>query len=573
MEPGSHIVFAPFRLDLRNERLWLDERAIALTPKAFAVLKCLVERHSQLVTKEELLNVVWPKTYVTDAAVKVCIGELRKALGDDAKRPRFIETAHRRGYRFIGPITEERGEKRKVMPSYTTSATASGRFSVPLRLRLSPPTGLVGREANITRLRGWLERALEGERQAVFITGEAGIGKTALVESFLFDAARDSQVWIAQGQCLEQYGAGEAYLPVLEAVSRLCQEPGRERLVELLRRHAPTWLQQMPWLASDADREAPPSVTRERMLREMAEALESLTCETPLVLALEDLHWSDYSTLDLISYLARRRERARLLVVGTYRPVEALLSEHPIENIKQELQVHNQCAELPLEYLTKDAVREYLAARFPQLPAELAQLIHSRTGGNPLFMVNAVDYLLAEGAMVERDGRWEMKVAVEKIEVGVPESIKQMIEKQIDRLGRARQRMLEAAAVAGAEFSSAAVAAALGEDAAQIEEQCEELQRRRQFIQPLGVVEAPDGTEAVRYGFIHALYQNALYDRIAPARRSQLHLKIGERGESVYGERAAEIAAELAMHFEQGRDFERAVNYLRQAAENANRRF
>ncbi|HEX2491944.1 MAG TPA: winged helix-turn-helix domain-containing protein, partial [Blastocatellia bacterium] len=231
MEPGSHILFAPFRLDLRNQCLWRDDRVITLTPKAYAVLMCLVNHHSQLVTKEELLNTVWPETYVTDAALKVCIGELRKALGDDARQPRFIETSHRRGYRFIGPITDERNEKGQSAPSATISSTTSGRFFAPLRLRLSPPTGLVGRENSLARLHGCLERALKGERQVVFITGEAGIGKTALVESFLLSAARDPQVWIAQGQCLEQYGVGEAYLPALEAVSRLCQEPGRERLL------------------------------------------------------------------------------------------------------------------------------------------------------------------------------------------------------------------------------------------------------------------------------------------------------------------------------------------------------
>src|SRR5262245_46771427 len=380
MEPGSHILFAPFRLDLRNQCLWRDGRVITLTPKAYAVLMCLVERHSQLVTKEELLNAVWPETYVTDAALKVCIGELRKALGDDARQPRFIETAHRRGYRFIGPITKARDEERQSAPPITTSATTSGRFSVPLRLRISPPRDLVGREANLAQLSGWLERAMEGERQVVFITGEAGIGKTTLVESFLLSAARDPQVWIAHGQCLEQYGVGEAYLPVLEAVSRLCQEPGRERLIELLRRRAPTWLRQMPWLVSAADQEAfereSAGATRERMLREMAETIEALTVKTPLVMALEDLHWSDYSTLDLISYLARRREPARLLLIGAYRQADVISSGHPLKGVQQELKMSRRCAELALEFLSEAAVGEYLAARFPdgRLPAKLARL-------------------------------------------------------------------------------------------------------------------------------------------------------------------------------------------------------
>jgi predicted ATPase len=198
--------------------------------------------------------------------------------------------------------------------------------------------GLVGRDAELDRLRASLERALDGRRQVVFVTGEAGIGKTALVEGFLLRAAADPQVWVARGQCLEQFGSGEAYMPALEAVSRLCQEPGRERFIDLLRRHAPTWLLQTPWLLSASELEAlrrSAHGTRERMLREIVEAIEALTADTPLALAFEDLHWSDYSTLDLISYLARRRERARLLVIGVYRSMEAILQEHPLISVKQ----------------------------------------------------------------------------------------------------------------------------------------------------------------------------------------------------------------------------------------------
>jgi DNA-binding winged helix-turn-helix (wHTH) protein/predicted ATPase len=567
------ILFPPFRLDPINQYLLRDQEVIPLRPKTFAVLQYLAERPNRLVKKEELIEAVWPETYVTDTLLKGCVTEIRKALGDDPAVPRFIETAHRLGYRFIAPITlipEDGGAGHQIK--------SSGRFVVPLRLRLPPASGLVGRETGFAQLERQLERAMEGERQVVFITGEVGIGKTAMVDSFLQRVARLPEIWLAQGQCLEQYGAGEAYLPVLEAVSRLCQEPGRERLLELLRRRAPSWLRQMPWLASvdeveEFKRDAT-GATRERMLREMAETIEALTDKTPLVLALEDLHWSDYSTLDLISYLARRSERARLLLIGTYRPVEVILQEHPLKGVKQELRAKRLCEELSLERLSEESVGEYLSSRFQRspLPIELAKLIHQRTEGNPLFMVSAVDYLQAEGLIVESAGRWRMQVELAETEVGVPESIRQMIEKQIDRLSRDQRRALEAASVAGTEFSSAAVAAGLEEDLIRTEEMCEELARRHQFLEAAGVGELPDGNVTSRYRFIHSLYQNVLYDRTATAHRARLHRRIAERGEAVFGERAGEIAAELAMHFEQGRDYWRAVKYLRQAAENDIRR-
>ena len=175
----------------------------------------------------------------------------------------------------------------------------------------------------------------------------------------------------------------------------------------MLRAHAPMWLLQMPSLVSASDRELlsreVSGATRERMLREMGEALEALTADLPLVLILEDLHWSDYSTLDLISYLARQRQAAQLMLIGTYRTVDLIVSGHPLKAVKRELLAKQQCEELPLEYLSEEAVAKYLSVRFPanRFPAELAGLIHERTEGNPLFMVNAVDYLVAEGLIAE----------------------------------------------------------------------------------------------------------------------------------------------------------------------------
>jgi DNA-binding winged helix-turn-helix (wHTH) protein len=156
------ILFPPFRLDPINERLMRDQEVIPLRPKSFAVLRYLAERPDELVRKEELIEAVWPRTYVTDTLLKVCVTEIRKALGDDPAAPRFIETVHCRGYRFIAPVApnpEECGALRRV--------THPGGFGAPLRLRLSP--GPVGCEAGFAQLERLLERAMKGERQVVFI--------------------------------------------------------------------------------------------------------------------------------------------------------------------------------------------------------------------------------------------------------------------------------------------------------------------------------------------------------------------------------------------------------------------
>ena len=563
----NHIVFDRFSLDLVNESLWRGAEEIKIRPKAFALLNYLLNRSGQLVTKEELLNAVWPGTFVGDAVLKVTVRQLREALEDDPKSPRFIETSHRRGYRFIGELTEQKQAQKT--DQYFADTAQSGAFAIY--------SGVFGREQALGHMQRWLHRTLRGQRQIVFVTGEAGIGKTALVDAFARTIPADGSVRVGRGQCLEQYGTGEAYLPILEAIGRLCRD--EQEVAELVRTHAPMWLLQMPSLLSPSERELlsreVAGATRERMLREMGEALDALTAATPLVLILEDLHWSDYSTLDLISYLATQRQRSHLMLIGTYRDVDVAVSGHPLKAVKQDLLAKQLCKQLPLEYLTAASVSDYLAVTFPgnRFPPQLAGLIHDRTDGNPLFMVNAVTYLVDAGVIVSRGTTWDLSVDIGNVEVSVPDNIKQMIDRHVDHLAVETQRTLEAASVAGLEFSTPALAAGLEEDPRVVEARCNELARQRQYIQECGVQELPTGEVVTRFGFVHALYQNVLYERLPVARRVQLHRLIGERGEEVYGERATEISAELAMHFERGRDYKRAIHYLKQGANNAIRRF
>src|SRR4030095_878229 len=198
--------------------------------------------------KEELLNAVWPGTFVAEGVLKVAVRELREILSDDPKSPRFIETAHRRGYRFIGKVAESKPMQAKEQESkHTHSAWGSAKPETNF------PQRVVGRDEALSRMGSWLQKMLGGERQIVFVTGEAGIGKTALVDMFVQRIAADGSIRIARGQCLEQYGSGEAYLPVFDAVGRLCRE--QTQVVDALRAHAPMWLLQMPSLVSASDRE------------------------------------------------------------------------------------------------------------------------------------------------------------------------------------------------------------------------------------------------------------------------------------------------------------------------------
>lgn len=568
--------FGSFQIDPQNARLWRGRRMIALTPKAFAVLCYLVEHSGQLVTKDALLTTVWPEIYVSEGVLSECVREIRKALGDTPQTPHFIQTAHRRGYRFIGKVV---GSQQSV---------ANKRKQRDGNWQLT--THLVGRETELAQLQKWLKRALDGARQLVFVTGEAGIGKTTVMDAFVARLSAKNNVWIGRGQCIDHYGQGEAYLPVLEALGRMCRESEGNQIVDLLSQHAPTWLVQMPALLTTTDLESlqrrTQGATRERMLRELAEAVEVLSAERPLVLFLEDLHWSDVSTLDWLAFVARRREPARLLIIGAYRPVEVIVGDHSLKSVKQELQLHGQCNELPLRFLIEEHVATYLLRRFASPMSagkekkgltsttlhKLTQLIHQRTEGNPLFMVNLVDYLVAQGVLARSEGQWRLQGEVTAVEGWVPESLQQMIEKQIERLSPQGRRVLEVASVVGAEFSSAAVAAGAGIAVEAVEEHCAELARHEQFLQARGTADWPDGTVTARYNFQHALYQEVLYQRLTVSRRQRLHQRIGERLEKAYGQRAGEFAAELAVHFEQGQNYRKAIQYLEQAGKNSTQR-
>jgi predicted ATPase len=523
-----------------------------------------------LVSKDELMQAVWQDTIVSDDALYAVMSEVRRALSNDPHTPQFIKTEPKQGYRFIAPVTT-RGSGVETKPAPSLQAPTPSAISDTWQV----PIGFVGREAELQQLHSLLEKALDGERQIIFLTGEPGIGKTTLARAFLKEVATAGHAAVGRGQCIDQYGAGEPYLPVLEAFGRLRRSPGGELLPQWLRQYAPTWLLQLPSFIEPSEyevlRRQLQGTTRERMLRELLEMIEILTPQYPLVLLFEDLHWSDYSTLDFLSALARRSEPARLLVLATYRPTEGLAERHPLRAVIQELRSHGQCSTLDLKGLQTVEVEQYLAKRFPTsaLPTRLADVLQQRTEGNPLFLVNLVNDLIEQTILIESDGVWSFQGMLEAIATQVPETSRQLIVRQMERLTPQAAQTLEAASVAGTEFSVAAVATVLQADVGDIEQHCNELVRREEFLRRAGLSEWPDGTQALQYAFRHALYQELWHERLPIQRRQRFHFTIGERLEQAYGSRTGEIAAELALHFEQGRDYRRAVHYLQQAAVNA----
>ena len=559
MGDESSISFGPFCLEAQNAILRREGQRVALTPKAFDVLHYLARRPEKLVTKDELLGAVWSDVIVSDASVKVCVREIRKALEDEAKQPRYIETVHRRGYRFIGAVPGSNEVKPAAPP--TSVMTEEG-------------DALVGREGEMRALEEAYVRARAGLRQCVFVTGGPGSGKTALTERFVARLRKEGGTLVLEGHCFEQFAASEPFLPAWEAIARVGRERVAPAVAALLARHASVHAGESE--AAVAANE--PRIGSERLLRDMAEAIEGLAADEPVVLLLEDVHWADDSTVDLLSALARRDGVARLLVLATYRPAEVRSNDHPLRGVAQGLLAAGLCRTVELEFLDVGAVETYLSKRFPTsaLPRGLAARLHQRTEGHPLFLVHVVDDLASQGVMDNYTGDELENGAlawVAVLETQVPGSVRAMIEGQLERLNPQERQVLEAAAIAGVQFSAASAAAAMGCDVFTAEGVCEELARRHQFLEPRGLSEWPDGTTSTHYRFVHELFHNVVYERMAAGKSSRLHALLGARMEEAWGERAAEDAAELAIHFEAGRDWPRAVKYLRQAASAATRQY
>jgi DNA-binding winged helix-turn-helix (wHTH) protein/tetratricopeptide (TPR) repeat protein len=556
--------FPPFRLDTTNQCLWRrrdsgDEERILLRPKSYAVLSYLVERAGRLVTEDELLDAVWPEACVEPQAVKSSMFDVRRALGDTPKNPMFIETLSKRGYRFIAQVGDP--------------AAKAGVGGEPR------PSMLVGRQKSSSELRDCQQRALRGERQIVFVSGEAGIGKTALVDEFEKQARQLPGIVIARGQCIEGYGGKEAYYPMLEALRELCRGPIAQLVTRALSISAPTWLIQFPSLVLPEHRDLLQreilGATRERMLREISEALESITAQITLMLVFEDLHWADDATVDLISAFARARGPAKLMLLGTVRPTEIALSQHPLTNLKCDLSVHKLCHEIELQPLSESDIAEYLTAQSQgaTLPTGLVELIYRHSEGNPLFMVAAIQHMTQRGFISMDNRAWHLAVSVEEIEPSVPENLRHMIEAQVERLSTEEQRLLEVAAVAGVMFSSACVAAAAQMDEIDVEDVFENLCRRHLILRTAGSQTFEGGIVSQRWEFVHALYRTMLYERIGPGRRARIHRQIGGRLESLLGGQSKELSAELARHFEASGDWSRAVQYLRMSAATDGQRF
>jgi DNA-binding winged helix-turn-helix (wHTH) protein len=542
--------FDRFEIDEAEARLTDGGQPVHLAPKPFALLCALVRVPHTLVSKSDLLDLVWGHQFVTESVLKTTISDLRAALHDDPKQPRFIETVPRRGYRFIGTVSEASAPTRTPLPETVPS-------SIP-----ASSAAAIGRTGVLKQLHTAWDLAVSGRRQLVWISGEAGVGKSTVIERFIGEVGEAN---CAHGQCVEQYGQGEPHLAILEALTGLSRRD--PSLVELIRAVAPTWLFQLPWLSSVAEREALrrelAGASQARMLRELGELLDRYTEQRPLLLVTEDMHWSDHATVQLMDYLARRRSSARLMWLASFRLTELIAAEHPLATVRHELRLHGLGKEIVLDQFSEEEVGEYVRTRVPSLAADaaLVRALHERTEGLPLFVAGVLDDLVAH-----LDGDEDPRARL--AEMSLPETLSGVIERYIDELPAEQRPLLDAASVCGVQFRVPTLATVLAMEPLATADACAELARRHRWLRDVPVAThgpAADGA----YAFRHALYREVLYKRVGRLACVELHRKVATTLEQERAQGANVAAGELASHFDRAREPRSALRYYAEAAEAA----
>lgn len=561
---GDEVDFGPFRLcrarchllRFTQDKGW-DE--VRLQPKTFDLLLYLVENPGRIIPTEEFLEQVWPDVHVQAEGLRGHMLRVRAALEDDPLQPAYVENVRGRGYRFIAPLSSTH---RSV--------------SVP-----ESPNGhrgpLVGRRAAEQEVESLLQRACAGQAEICFVTGEPGIGKTALSQVFL-DMARRQGARVIVAPCIAGSAESDAFYPFLDIVTQLARSDARETVVAHLATIAPTWLVQLPWLMPGAiepgTRQAMFGTTAHRMIREMCELLENLACERPLVLVIDDIHWADQATLDLIDALAGRRLHSRLAVLSTMRLSGVGASDGAAQTLCQKLSLYRLAKEIALKPLASEDVRDYLAglAGF-EAPADLIWLLHSRSEGNPLFMQAVLEDFMQQGLVSLTGEGWAVSAGIGALALRAPPSLARIIEGEIGRLPREAQEVLAAASLSDGLFCAAEHALAADVDEERFEVVCDDLVRTTSLIRRAETALLPNGRRVQRYAFRHAIFRDVVYDRQSATRRVLAHRMIGERLRKLYEADLRRCASALARHFVLGEMWTGAIDALRLVGRNALQRF
>ena len=546
--------FGSFQLDTLLLELRQNGRALRVQRRVFDLVRYLVENRDRVVTRRELRDNVWAGIAVEESSLYRAVALARRLLGSGES----IQLVRGRGYRFALEVSE--GPDSPV-----------------------PRSLFVGRRSSLLRLDDAFSPAPH-RGSIVFVTGEAGIGKTSLVEQWLRELRRTTRADIAFGQCHELRDAQEPYRPLLDALTGLVDQAGRRDLTQVLRARAPAWLGQLPDLSSASDRDASArriaDLDRSRMAREFGDAMRELTRRRPLVLVIEDLQWSDPSTLHVLEACATAREPTGMHIVATCRSGDPTESSQAADLLTR-LRAKHETTELALEGLSHAELRSYLEERFGSgdLPEPLVCWLAARSSGNPLLLAQLAETLLERERVAVRDGSVRLCVGLEALDREIPRGIAELVRRQLELLGPETRELVESASVVGISGSAALIAAGVDRDFTdpavleQTEDALDVVAGEGRLLRHEGVEEWPDGTISTTYSFRHSLHRDIVYAEMRASRRVRCHRQVGAAMEKGFTRELDSVASRLAFHFERGHERERALSHLIRAIRMAARRY
>ncbi|NNM74130.1 AAA family ATPase [Enterovirga aerilata] len=530
--------------DRHNRCLWRGGERLDVTPKAFEVLDFLRRNPDRLVSQDEILDAVWPDTFVQPEIVKTYVRTLRRLLEDDVQKPRFIETRPRCGYRFVG-----------VLPERSECPVPTDR---PF---------LVGRDSELVVLRRSYEAACRGERSCVIVTGEGGIGKSALSSAFAQGLDGPARIAAAYGSP----GAGEELGLARDLMADLARTFDAEPLHASLSRHGTAWLGRVPFGMVDAPPViSAPSVSAGQLAREACAVLEDLSQVKPLVLFLEDLQWVDEASLDFLSSMLRRRYPAQIFILATFRRIR-FEGRCAVRERLDDLLIHELARELPLPPLNIPDIEALLRRHAPDkngttdMPEADPRASHDRLteiqtdgGGNPLILQG-----LAQALPVPTSRRLTGEVGPAP---RLPEMLRASLDLQLRDSGPFLRGALEAGSIAGERFCAWAVAVILDTEQAAIEDLFAELAGARQFLVHESWYALPDGVSTPIYAFKYRAQRRFLLESQAPSRRAQRYRKFGEAIVNLWAGDVRDVAGDVSVCFKEAGDWKEAIGYARLAA-------
>lgn len=433
------------------------------------------------------------------------------------------------------------------------------------------------REDELRILQENLEAVGAGDVRIVCLTGEPGAGKTTVLAQFIAAIQARQGHLVTFSACSQRLAGAEAFLPLLDSLDGLTRTGEDATLTRLLMLTAPTWYVQIAPLWSTADPgfaavlERARAASPERVKRELSAFVAHIAAVRPLVIAIDDLHWADASTVEVLAYLLSRPELKRLLVVCAYRQTEMALSAHPFVAIRHELIKRRILVEVPLRRLNQGETADYLNLVFPdhEFPTALAEALQVRSNGNPLFLSEIVLDLVRRGVVYQCGGRWCLDGSVGQARNALPVSIQSVIERKLDQLDAEERLLMMAASLQGMEFDSRLAAMTAECSISDAEQRLARLAAVQLLITLLGESNPSDAIPGQRYAFVHVLYQEAFYAAVTPARRAEWSRLLANGLEALNKDNPSRVAADLAIHYEAARDFERAAHWFLRAARNA----